>query len=98
MYSVGVKVAVWRTGRLLRAVSLAVLVCAVASCSGDAPSGPVVPTVAPGPSGVSIVGQNCRATPVSPDGSGPFVSTYYDIMSDGSEEVTAQVQTPVPCP
>jgi len=27
-----------------------------------------------------------------------YLSTYVDIMSDGSEVVTSQVQTAIPCP
>ncbi len=61
------------------------------------------PLQAPGPvlvtSPVSVIGQNCRAEPMtSTGGVVKYRSVYFNVLSDGSESVTADVETEVPCP
>ena len=47
----------------------------------------------------SVVARNCRAEPLDPASPvARYRSVYFDILSDGSEAVTADVETETPCP
>ena len=84
--------------RLASAVATCLLLVACGSEGrDDGPTLDPVPAVDVASTMLTVVGRNCRAEQLDASGTA-YRSTYFDVMSDGSERVTTEGQTEVPCP